>query len=224
VRDSHTGQLIEPRLHHQSIVRAAVYSRDGRIIATVGSNDQTARLWDAATHQPIGEPIKHQGQIGAIAISPDGKLLLTGTDTKVAQLWEIASGRPIGSPFEHAGTVRSVSFSPDGRMIATGSWDRTARLWDPRTGKSIGPPLRHDGEVEVVIFTPDGRRLLTGSWDKTARFWPVPTPIEGSLDQIRSWVAVLTGMELDANDAVRMLDAETWHERQRAITIDPFMP
>ncbi len=113
--------------------------------------------------------------------------------------------------------MRSVSFSPDGRLIATGSWDRTARIWDPRTGKPIGPALHHDGEVEVAIFTPDGRRLLTASCDKTARFWPVPTPVEGTLDQIRVWTAVLTGMELDANGAIRLLNADTWLERQRQL-------
>ena len=39
----------------------------------------TARLWDAATGQPIGAPMKHQGVVMAVAFSPDGKTVLTGS-------------------------------------------------------------------------------------------------------------------------------------------------
>ena len=56
-----------------------------------GSADDTAQLWDAATSQPIGEPLLHGRQIRAVAIRPDGKVVATGDD-RAALLWDAATG------------------------------------------------------------------------------------------------------------------------------------
>ena len=57
---------------------SVAFSPDGKTVLT-GSCDKTARLWDAATGQPIGQPLAHQGAVGAVAFSPDGKTVLTGS-------------------------------------------------------------------------------------------------------------------------------------------------
>ena len=48
------------------------FSPDGKTVLT-GSDDKTARLWDASTGQPIGQPLTHQDAVRAVAFSPDGK-------------------------------------------------------------------------------------------------------------------------------------------------------
>ena len=64
-------------LSHEGPVDAAAFSPDGKIVVT-GGDDRTARLWDAATGQPIGQPIRHEGVVTSVAFSPDGKTILTG--------------------------------------------------------------------------------------------------------------------------------------------------
>ena len=120
----------------------------------------------------------------AVAFSPDGKAVLTGSDDKTVRLWDAATGKPIGPPWPHQGRGLAVAFSPDGKTVLTGSDDKTARLWDAATGKALGPPLAHQGAVCAVAFSPDGKTVLTGSEDKTARLWdaatgkPIGPPLE----------------------------------------------
>src|SRR5262249_11760235 len=91
--------------------------------------DGTARLRDAATGRPIGEPLHHPGYVTAVAFSPDGKTALTGGEDRTARLWDAATGQRIGKPFQHEGTVSAVACSPDGKILLTASEDQTARLW-----------------------------------------------------------------------------------------------
>ena len=69
----------------------------------MGSYSQMARLWDAATGQPIGPPLTHKGAVDAVAFRPDGKTLVTGSADGTARLWDAATGQPIGEPLTHQG-------------------------------------------------------------------------------------------------------------------------
>jgi WD40 repeat protein len=113
----------------QSPVYAVAFRPDGKAVLT-GSYDRTARLWDAATGRPLGDPLTHQDPVVAVAFRPDGKAVLTGSRDGTARLWDAATGRPLGPPLNHQGPVEAVAFSPDGKTILTGSEDMTARLWD----------------------------------------------------------------------------------------------
>ena len=85
----------------------------------------------AETPLPVDSLIisEHRGPVVALAFSPDGKTLSTGSYDGSARLWCVADGSPIGPPLAHRGPVVAVAFNPDGRSILTGSQDHTARLW-----------------------------------------------------------------------------------------------
>jgi WD40 repeat protein/serine/threonine protein kinase/tetratricopeptide (TPR) repeat protein len=150
-------------LSHQGPVESAAFSPDGKTIFT-GSDDYTAQLWDAATAQPIGPPIRHEGVVLSVAFGPDGNTLLTGCADKTARLWDIATGRPIGLPLLHPHIVNVVAFSPDGKVILTGCRDHIARLWDVATGLPTGPAAKHESAVVAVAISPDGTTLFSASF------------------------------------------------------------
>jgi WD40 repeat protein len=94
--------------------RTAAFSPNGKRIVTA-SRDKTARLWDAATGTPIGEPFKgHAGYVMTAAFSPDGKRIVTASADRTARLWDAATGKPVREPLKghEGGYVLSAAFSP----------------------------------------------------------------------------------------------------------------
>ena len=153
------------------MIFSAAFSPDGKRIV-IASLAATARIWDAATGKPIGEPLRgHEDAVISAAFSPDGRRIVTASQDKTARLWDAATGRPVGESLKgHEGAVISAAFRPDGGRIVTASEDKTARVWDAASGQPIGEPLKHEDAVNRAAFSPDGRRIVTAS-DWAARLW-----------------------------------------------------
>jgi WD40 repeat protein len=116
----------------------------------------------------------HSGEITSVALSPDGRLALTGSNDGTARLWEVATGREIQRLETHSESVSCVAFSADGRSALTAG-DNTVRLWDLKSGKQIQRLVGHSGSVDSLAVSSDGRWALTGSSDETARLWDLAT-------------------------------------------------
>ena len=86
-------------------------------------------MWDLAGNQ-IGEPFQgHDDWIRTVAVSPDGKQIISGSDDQTIRIWDF-QGNQIGQPFQgHKHGVRAIAFSPDGKQIISGSDDQTLRVW-----------------------------------------------------------------------------------------------
>ena len=93
--------------------------------------------WQRQMHLELKALRGHTGPILAVAYSPDGRRIVTGSADQYRQ--GVGCGERQWSCLRlrgHTAPVRSVAFSPDGQRIVTGSWDRTARVWDATTGRS----------------------------------------------------------------------------------------
>ena len=129
-------------MKHYGRVKTVVFSCDGTKVA-IACQDGTARLWDAATGQPLGAPMKYDVLVSSVAFSPDGTKVATTSSDDTVRLREVATGRPLGELMIHGSSVLTVDFSPDGTKIATVSNHRygekaEAQMWDVATCKPLG--------------------------------------------------------------------------------------
>jgi WD40 repeat protein len=113
----------------------------------------------------------HLATVTSVAVSPDGQLILSGSEDRTVVAWNLQTGLPHHLLSGHQGGVTSVAASPNGRHIISGSRDRTVAIWDLCTGQRICSLHGHDQGVTSVAASPDGRLIVSGSWDCSAAVW-----------------------------------------------------
>src|SRR5207253_8660380 len=135
------------------------YSPNGRWIAT-GSEDTTARLWDAATGVQLGAPFVHQpgatttAYVRHVSFSPDSRRILTVGGNRFARVFDVARHEEVfPTGLNHLTLVNSARFSHDGKLIATAGASEFVRVWDATTGRQLYA-LEGTGQVNDLAFSP----------------------------------------------------------------------
>lgn len=119
----------------------------------------------------------------ALAFSPAGNMLVSGSFDEAVTLWDVRSGRPMRVLPAHADPVAGVDVVRDGTLVASGAGDGLVRIWDAGTGQCLRT-LGHDGSdgdvdmgdnrrpaVGAVRFSPNGRFVLVWTLDGCVRLW-----------------------------------------------------
>jgi hypothetical protein len=117
--------------------------------------------------------VGHENSVEAVAVSPDAKVLASGSADQQVKLWRITNGAVFRTMTGHTGVVSSVSFSPTNAIVASGSYDYTVKLWNSSNGSLLRTLLGHTSAVNSVTFSPDGDQVASGSGDTTIRLWRV---------------------------------------------------
>jgi cytochrome c len=113
----------------------------------------------------------HHSNVNAVAFSPDGTRLLSGSYDATLRLWQVADGALLATLRGHDFGVTSVAFTPDGRRAVSASVDETVRIWDLARGVQLAALVGHEGPVFGIAVSADGRLAASGGIDHTVIVW-----------------------------------------------------
>jgi WD40 repeat protein len=142
---------------HAAPVLSIAFSPDRRLIVS-GSADKTARIWDAATSQPLHTLTGHECGVQSVAFSPDGATVASASCSTL-RLWDAASGKLAATlSAEWPSEIAAVSFSPDGSRVAAASAAGEVKVWNALTYGG-GILRRASGHVDLIAISPAGAQL-----------------------------------------------------------------
>jgi len=120
-----TGKKLFDLIGHTQPLYNAVFSQDGKRLATVGK-DGTAIVWDVQTGKRILTLPGHSASVQAVVFSKDGTRLATGSVNGSVKVWDIAPGPTVGQELlnlsGYSSYIYTVDFSSDGKTIAASSF------------------------------------------------------------------------------------------------------
>jgi RNA polymerase sigma factor (sigma-70 family) len=134
------------------------------------------------------------GEIHAVALSPDGKILAVGDKSCQLKLWNVDARKEMAVLAQRADGpewILCLAFSPDGKILASGGVDRHVTLWDVAK-KEWKVTLNVAADVYAVAFSPDGKFLASAGGDYP-RLGPVrsleevPTDNYKEFGQVKVW-------------------------------------
>ena len=165
-------------------------------------------------------PRGHGGPIKAVASSPDGKLVATGSFDYSAIIWDITGHAPrlLLRLDDHGGAVNAVAFVPDhggsgSKELLTATDDGVVSLWEIGTGRLQHRFEGHTGKLTGLAVSPDGRFAVSAGWDRVARVWDLGR---------RAEVAVLDGHKGPVNAVAFSGDGTTVYTASYDGTIGVF--
>ncbi len=174
--DAATHQPVRTLAGIAGKVNALVFSPDGATLFAAAGDaglNGIAYQWRVNDGGLVRKFEGHTDALYALALSPDGQQLATGSYDQKIKLWSVADGAELRMLKGHTGAVFGLSFRPDGKVLASASADRTVKLWDVATGKRLDTFSQPLKEQTAVAFSPDGKTVAAGGVDNRLRAWTV---------------------------------------------------
>jgi len=112
----------------------------------------------------------HADAISAIALSRDGKFLVSSSWDATVKFWNVRTGMVFHTLMQHAEPVTAISLSVNGDLLVTAS-GQMIKLWDLKMGNLLRTLDTHTGTVNAVALSPDNYELVSGGQDGKVCFW-----------------------------------------------------
>ncbi|WNZ23215.1 protein kinase [Leptolyngbya sp. NK1-12] len=180
------------RATSQRYDNATAVLQDLRLEATVQASSTSVAAGGSTTSLPrpsietwrcVQTLTGHQGEITALAVSPDSELIASGSADKTIQLWSLETGELLytwtGRSFRHSqghqDTITALIFSPNSRVLISSSADGTIKQWDLETGELFSSLPSHGWGVSALALSPTEPLLVSGSDDGLIQLWDLET-------------------------------------------------
>lgn len=170
-----TGKLVK-KVDNIFAVTAFAQSNDIRSLYVSG-NEPTIKQYAIGSWQVSRSFLGHTDVVNDIAISPNNKYMISGSNDKTARIWDLQTGKELRKLAVDCWKVQAVAFSRDSRFAATGCNDGSIKVWEVETGKLIANILSEGENIKSVVFSKFANQLISASIlrnrnDYGLRIWP----------------------------------------------------
>ncbi|WAL59191.1 WD40 repeat domain-containing protein [Thermocoleostomius sinensis] len=173
--DIETGERLSTLANHDygvTVVMFAPATNTESPLLISADYDGNVKLWRSNNGELLRTFNTARYPVLALAISPDGKTLVTGNGDGTVKSWKLPSGRYIQGFLGHLDAVTALTISPDGQTLASSSRDKTIKLWDLATGTLI--QTLSDAQMDSIMalaFSPNGDKLVSGDQAGMIQVW-----------------------------------------------------
>ncbi|NES01066.1 MAG: WD40 repeat domain-containing protein, partial [Symploca sp. SIO1B1] len=117
----------------------------------------------------------HSNIVSAIAVTRDGKQMISGSWDSSVKVWNFETGEELFTFTGHVDRVNALAVTPDSQWVISGSRDCTIQVWNLKTGEQLLTISDHPDSIEALAVSPDGKYIISGSWEGTVKVWNLIT-------------------------------------------------
>lgn len=128
----------------------------------------------SSPQEPLRTLEGHKGGIFALALSPNGRVLVSSGWDRSLRVWDVVQAKELIQVDTYGSCVASLAFLPGGDKILAGSEDGVLRVLRLRDGGLAREHRAHQGWIYAVAVSPQGDWIASGGEDKTVRIWSWP--------------------------------------------------
>src|SRR5262245_36576188 len=114
----------------------------------------------------------HSNFVWDVAVTPDGRRVLSASNDSTVRMWDIASGNSLATFVGHDAFVCSLSVSDNEQILATGAADGAIIVFSLTSGNCLSR-FHHGSSDAKVSWIPNNGQLACGASDGIVRIWEV---------------------------------------------------
>jgi WD40 repeat protein len=173
---------------------------EGHLLAY--SVDKLIFIRNLETNSEQGNPLfGHTNKVSDVAISPDGRWLVSGSFDQQVIIWSLETYQPVYELAGHKADQLYVAISPDNRTVASGDNQGTVILWDIATGQELERFHTDSAKLLCLEFSPDGKLLaVCTDYPDGVYLWSMVSHQDaGKLFLNNEWNGTVHGMDFSPN-------------------------